>query len=272
MESYTPLVKSVYKFILEKYPGKRFLPPQKSINKITDIMGLQLSHMDIRLFDYTLCLFNKGVTKVRLQSNEYTLKEYQELLAPYINCIELILFVKYPYYVPFSKFSPLQVHQVCVNGHWTTPMFKQLPIEKVIVHSDPNHFYFQDFTIETNAHQLSNEINRLLEIRDKYPVLHFHLENNRGGDLVPVHVLVRCLCGKEKESWMTPYIIEDSVWGTIQADSWNPWEAESSQYTQYKQLKLKKIPLFDDKYKGRIVLHTNTQNASATWFFITYLI
>ena len=42
---------------------------------------------------------------------------------------------------------------------------------------------------------------RLFANRDNYKTIHIHLDNNGGGDLVPVHLILRCLCGK-KEKWM----------------------------------------------------------------------
>lgn len=64
---------------------------------------------------------------------------------------------------------------------------------------DKNHFYFDSFNVYNNYKLLHKELNRLIKTRDNYDELHIHLENNRGGDLVPVHILIRCLAGpKEK--------------------------------------------------------------------------
>jgi hypothetical protein len=144
-----------------------------------------------------------------------------------------------------------------------------LAIEKAIRSPYANHFFFEDFNINKARANLSREINRLIEVRDKYTTLHFHLE--QGGDLFPVHVILRCLCGKQ-ESWMKPYSILDSVWGNLQTDPWSPWDTDSTHHIQYLKLGIKQTPLYDTKYKGTIVIHANNQCASSSWFCITYLI
>jgi len=64
-----------------------------------------------------------------------------------------------------------------------------------------NHFYFSSFNIVNNKKELKKELMRLFINRDKYKSIHFHLDNNGGGDIVPAHLIIRCLVGK-KESWM----------------------------------------------------------------------
>ena len=44
-------------------------------------------------------------------------------------------------------------------------------------------------------------MDRLIKNRDKYKSIHFHLDNNGGGDNIPGHLILRCLVGK-KEKWM----------------------------------------------------------------------
>jgi len=71
---------------------------------------------------------------------------------------------------------------------------------KEIIEKD-NHFYLESFIVNENYKNLKTEIDRLIQNRDKYKTIHFHLNNNVGGDLVPAHIIIRCLVGK-KESWM----------------------------------------------------------------------
>jgi len=39
---------------------------------------------------------------------------------------------------------------------------------------------------------------RLFINRDKYKSIHFHLDNNVDGDIVPSHLILRCLTGKKE--------------------------------------------------------------------------
>jgi hypothetical protein len=64
-----------------------------------------------------------------------------------------------------------------------------------------NHFYFESFDVLNNKKNLRHELLRLFKNRDKFTSIHFHLDNNRGGDIVPAHLIIRCLIGK-KEKWM----------------------------------------------------------------------
>jgi len=97
-----------------------------------------------------------------------------------------------------------------------------------------NHFYLDSFDVDDNYKKLKIEIDRLIKNRDKYKTIHFHLDNNDGGDIVPAHLILRCLV--------------------------------------VKKLKLDHLPNYDTKYNGKIFLHMYKQNRSSAWFFITYLI
>ena len=66
-----------------------------------------------------------------------------------------------------------------------------------------NHFYLDSFDVYNNKNQLKRELSRLFVNRDKYKSIHFHLNNNGGGDIVPSHLILRCLLGYyRKEKWM----------------------------------------------------------------------
>ena len=65
-----------------------------------------------------------------------------------------------------------------------------------------NHFYFPSFNIDTNQEQIRNELTKLLTLRDTYDSIHIHLENNSGGSVVPGELLLKCLIGTNRESWM----------------------------------------------------------------------
>ncbi len=80
-------------------------------------------------------------------------------------------------------------------------MEKQLNIKQSILIKKDNHFYLEDFSVNDNYKNLKIEIDRLIKNRDKYKTIHFHLNNNGGGDNVPGNIIIRCLFGR-KERWM----------------------------------------------------------------------
>jgi hypothetical protein len=143
-------------------------------------------------------------------------------------------------------------------------------IKNDIIKKD-NHFYLEDFSVNDNYKKLKIEMDRLIKNRDKYKTIHFHLNNNRGGDIVPAHIIIRCLVGgKEKCMKCIKKIIENK-----EVFEWNCWEEEnvnSPNYEVVKKLNLDNFPNYNSKYNGKIYLHMDKQNGSAAWFFITYLI
>lgn len=134
-----------------------------------------------------------------------------------------------------------------------------------------NHFYLEDFSVDDNYKKLKTEIDRLIKNRDKYKTIHFHLDNNDGGDIVPAHLILRCLVGKKEKCMKNiKKILQDK-----EIFEWNCWEEEiknSPNHSVIKKLNLDNLPNYDSKYNGKIYLHMNKINASAAWFFITYLI
>ena len=138
-----------------------------------------------------------------------------------------------------------------------------------------NHFYFHSFCVDHHSTEIRKELMRLFINRNKYKSIHFHLDNNGGGDLVPAHLIIRCLVGA-KEKWMKNIVKKIMVKGNkrkiIEWDCWNPENVHNYNYETFKMLNLDFIPNYQNKYNGKIYLHMNTINGSASWFFITYLI
>ena len=145
-----------------------------------------------------------------------------------------------------------------------------LPFQKDIIKKD-NHFYLESFSVDNNYKNLKIEMDRLIKNRDKYKTIHFHLNNNTGGDIVPAHIIIKCLVGR-RERWMKNIkkILENKQ--VLEWDCWEEKNENSPNNEVVKKLNLDNLLNYDSKYNGKIYLHMNTQNCSATWFFITYLI
>jgi len=143
-------------------------------------------------------------------------------------------------------------------------------IHKDIIKKD-NHFYLESFSVDNNYKKLKIEIDRLIKNRDKYRTIHFYLNNNSGGDIVPAHIIIRCLVGK-KENWMKNIkkILKNKK--ILEWDCWKEENKDSPNYDVIKKLNLDNLPNYNSKYNGKIYLHMNKQNSSSAWFFITYLI
>lgn len=134
-----------------------------------------------------------------------------------------------------------------------------------------NHFYLESFQVNTNYKKLKVEITRLVQNRDRFHNIHFHLDNNGGGDIVPAHIIIRCLVGK-KEKWMKNIkkLLTDKT--VSEWDCWKEEDVNSPNYNVVEKLNLNYLPEYTSKYSGKIYVHMNKQNGSAAWFFITYLI
>ena len=151
-------------------------------------------------------------------------------------------------------------YQLYWNNYVNKPIMKKL-----------NHFYLESFSVDDNYINLKIELDRLIKNRDKYKTIHFHLNNNGGGDIVPAHIILRCLTGK-KERWMKNI---KKILRNKEISEWDCWEEEnknSPNYNVVKKLNLDSLPNYDTKYNGKIYLYMDKQNGSAAWFFITYLI
>ena len=134
-----------------------------------------------------------------------------------------------------------------------------------------NHFYFSSFAIENNKEQIKNELMRLFINRNKYKSIHIHFENNGGGDSSPGQLLVKCLIGSNKESWMKDNKKIDNNC-IKELDSWMEYENKNGNYSRIELLDLDFIPSYTTKYTGKIHLYMNYMCGSSTWYTITYLI
>jgi hypothetical protein len=144
----------------------------------------------------------------------------------------------------------------------------QKPINKI---DKDNHFYFSSFSINDNKDEIQTELLRLFANRDKYKSIYFHLDNNSGGDNVPVHLILRCLTGK-KEKWMKNIKKMLTNKNIIEWNCWNEDKKGVNNYELVQMLNLGDIPVYDNKYQGKIHLYMSNDNGSAAWYFITYLI
>ena len=136
-------------------------------------------------------------------------------------------------------------------------------------HIPGNHFYFPSFGVSGNEKWMKREIDRLFAFRNTYQTIHFHLDNNGGGDIVLPHLILRCLVGS-KEKWMKPItkLLQD---GDIY--SWDCWKEENDGNKEVvDSLKLDAMPIDQAKFTGKIVVYMNKRNGSSAWFFITYLV
>ena len=117
-----------------------------------------------------------------------------------------------------------------------------------------NHFYLDSFDVYNNKDQLKIELSRLFINRDKYKSIHFHLDNNGGGDIVPAHLILRCLLGDKKEKWM-----KNIVKILINKDffEWNCWKEENIDSPNYDVVKYLDLDLhllsnYKTKYNAKI--------------------
>jgi len=76
---------------------------------------------------------------------------------------------------------------------------------------------------------------RLIKNRDKYNSIHFHLDNNGGCDIVPAHLILRCLVGK-KEKWMKNI---QKILTNKEIEEWDCWKEENG----YNSEQVKKLNL-----------------------------
>jgi len=163
----------------------------------------------------------------------------------------------------------LPIHLEYIDNHsYKLTWNNDIPIKFV---DKENHFYLASFDVSSHHRELKKEMDRLIKNRDNYNSLHFHLNNNGGGDLVPVHLIIRCLVGK-KETWMKNIKKMLSNKKIQEWDCWNEENKHSPNYKTVQEMQLDVLPNYQSKYKGKIYLYTDKYNGSAAWFFITYLI
>ena len=222
----------------------------------------------------------KVITNKMLDWNKYILlcvSLYNINYNPCVNINKFMCFLHIDNYLDILKIKKMIIKKNddiieykinYLDNHKTYNLIWSSNIISNIINKN-NHFYFESFDVYTNYKKLGADIDRLIQNRDKYKNIHFHLDNNGGGDIVPAHIILRCLCGK-KEKWMKNI---KKILSNKEIFEWNCWEEENSpNYKDVQKLNLDNLPNYDTKYKGKIHLHMNKQNASSAWFFITYLI
>jgi hypothetical protein len=287
---YKKLVEKINHILLKYYPIKI------SFDKINT-----LSHFHILSYDYKRFLpINMNIDGVIL-NGEY--KNYQivkvitteifdwdkyillyvSLLNPSINpCINEKIFLKRLH--SYNYIDILNIKKLLIKNKKTEKIIEYkvdhsnknyyLSFDNII-HKDigkkDNHFYLEDFCVNNNYKNLKIEMDRLIKNRDKYNSIHFYLKNNGGGDIVPAHIIIRCLVGR-KEKWMKNIKKIEQNKEIFEWDCWKEENVNSPNYEVVKKLNLDNLPNYDTKYNGKIYLHMNINNGCAAWFFITYLI
>ncbi len=252
-------------FKIEFNDNNNFLPFQIDING--NIVSGEFKDKQI----------NKVITKNRIYKwKEYLLFYVSLLNIQYNPCISektfLYLLHTYNYIDDLNIIKLIIDNKLEINIKYVSNIKYKLYSNDVLIKihkiNKDNHFYLMSFNIEQNFKNLGNEMNRLFINRDKFNSIHFHLDNNYGGDIVPAHLILRCLVGK-KEKWMKNIkkILIDKTYF-----EWDCWNEENEDYKIIKDLNLNIIPNYETKYNGKIYLYMNNINSSAAWFFITYLI
>ena len=145
--------------------------------------------------------------------------------------------------------------------------------------SGQNYFRISSFEISKNKKQLQKVIERLYKVRDTYKTIYFDIEDNGGGDMIPSNIILYCL-GGGIQSWMKDCktLDKDNNHKCVWKNEWNPWtpwikEENTSVYDQFLQLQLS-IPDYDKyktKFNGNIVVYSNHNTTSTSWYFVTYL-
>ena len=269
-------IQSIYAYLKKQYP----LSLPSEITTLAELMELKLSHVNINgVSYYNQILDSTGLTHVEINSEWIPIDTYATLMTRFTPIGFRGILLQYPNHLITCNLPSYTIQHVKRNGRIEIPTYltqKQVfPLLKSSV-SRANHFTISSFLIDTNIKQLREVIRRLWKIRDTYPTLHFHLEGNVGGDLIPVHLIMLSLCGGHQK-WMTEYEVIEHYNGRNVSRKWNPWtpwDPDNDDYENYKKLDLDETELFHytTPYKGKIVLHMDTTCTSSTWYFITYLV
>lgn len=289
------ILKYKIKNILNKYYPLHSLPFQK-LN--------QLSHFFIDPYNTNLFLPyhfdihgnlliknhktpNKIINIITSDNKKHSWKNYLILFTSFLRndenyCINPSVFLQYLHYYNFIDSLHIKSIDFYNKKNKITNSilvkYTKYPLYKIIENnnifsksSGKNHFFLNSFNILKNKSYLKNELMRLFINRDKYKSIHFHLDDNRGGDLIPVHLIIRCLVG-QRESWMKNVEKRLSNGKIMKWDPWKEDQVDNPNYKRFTELDLDFVPDYKDKYKGKIYLYMHNYNGSSSWYFITYLI
>ena len=289
----------LYKKLIEKtnHILSKYYPVKISFDKINTLSHFQIISNDYKRF-LTININIDGVILNGEYKNYQIVKvittkifDWEKYILLYVSLLNKsfnpsINQTKFIYYLhSYNYIDILNIKKFVIKNEktgeiieykveYTDKISYQLPWDNII-HKDiikkDNHFYLESFSVSDNYKNLKIEIDRLIKNRDKYKTIHFHLNNNGGGDNVPVNIIIRCLVGR-RERWMKNI---KKIIASKQVFEWNCWEEENENSPNnevVRKFNLDNLPNYESKYNGKIYLHMNTQNGSATWFFITYLI
>jgi hypothetical protein len=269
-------IQSIYAYLKKQYP----LSLPSEITTFVELMELKLSHFDINgVSYYNQILDSTGLTHVELNSEWISIDTYATLMTRFTPIRSRGALLQHPTRLITCNLPSYTIQRLKQGERIEIPKYltyeKAFPVAKSST-SGANHFTISSFIIDDNTAQLSEVIGRLWKVRDSYSTLHFHLEENTGGDLIPVHLIMLCLCGGHQK-WMTEYEVIERYKGrnvSRKWDPWSPWDPDNHDYKNYKKLDLDETELFHytTPYKGKIVLHMDTKCTSSTWYFITYLV
>jgi len=259
-------------YLLSNYkPGLKHLI-QKFLPFQIDIDGNILNGMykDFKILNV--------ITTKKMKWKEYLLFYISLLNQVYIPCIDINGFLNLLH--SYNFIDELRIKKIIIKKDTTRKIidinYTENPSYKINLYNNSiikinqnnNHFYFNDF-YDTGFKQIKKELDRLIKFRDTYDNIHFHLDNNIGGSLVPAHFILRCLTGK-KEKWMKNI---KKVLQNKMIYEWDCWKEEDiDNNIDIKNINLNQLPNYNTKYKGNIYIHMSTQNNSSAWYFITYLI
>jgi hypothetical protein len=215
----------LYKKLIEKTNDilLKYYPVKISFDKINTLSHFQIISNNYELFltinmnidgvilngEYKNYQIVKVITTKVLDWKKYILL-YVSLLNksfnPSINQTKFIYYLHSYNYIDILNIKKLVIKNektgeiIEYKVEYTDKTSYYLPFQKDIIKKD-NHFYLESFSVDDNYKNLKIEMDRLIKNRDKYKTIHFHLNNNNGGDIVPAHIIIRCLVGR-KERWM----------------------------------------------------------------------
>jgi hypothetical protein len=268
------LLKNIRNLVKDSYPLKinyKTNIPKLSHFHLIPIDSKYIINENISINGY---INNNKIKSIKTRTLKLSWKKYLKLLVSIINinpCFENKLL----YYVHrYNLIKDLHIDSIELNNDKVIEIQylknkMTLPKTSLFNNRKKNHFIFSSFLIDDNKKILKKELDRLIKYRDNYKEIHIHLEDNCGGDLVPVHLLVRCLIGK-RDKWMKNI---KKITHEKKIEEWDCWNEENEYHQEtVKKLNLKEIPNFSTKYSGKIYLYISEKNGSAAWFLITYLI